>query len=237
MAYAACENPKCECTEVVVHFFEEGSDLKPRSRRLQFGVELNINTWKVGRLFDANPTSNPLIQEFVGSLTGDIKDNIRVQYRSFRRAMVTEAQFRVPAAAVRKGHMASAEEIFGLSKELDGCGLTLPLLTEHKGSLFRIHDFYCMNPSCKCGEVHLSVVQVGQKAVQAAKTEPLFAARLHFEGKMGLSYISGSIPKTDAVEFISEWLRKHPAAVVEIGERYRRIKVVGQRLLKRRGSR
>jgi len=237
MAYSACENPKCECADVVVTFFEEGSDIKPRSRCLQFGVELNINTWKVGRLFDANPTSNPLIQEFVGSLTGDVKDNIRIKHRTFRQAVVTEARFRISAAAVCKGHMASAEEVFGLSKEPGACALTLPLLAEHKGSLFRIHDFYCMNPSCKCGEVHLSVVQIDHKAIHAAKTELLFAARLHFEGKVGLNYISGSIPKPDAMEFISEWLRKHPAAVVEIGERYRRIKVVGQRLLKRPGSR
>lgn len=237
MAYSACENPKCACADVVVTFIEEGSDMKPRSHRFQFGVELDINTWKVGRLYDANQTSNPLIREFVGSLTGDLKDNIRIKHRTFRQAVAAEAQFLVPAAAVRKGHMACAEEVFGLSKEPDGCGLTLPLLVEHKGSLFRIHDFYCMNPSCKCREVHLSVVQIDKKADHAAKSEPLFAARLHLEGKVGLSDISGSIPRPDAVEFISEWLRRHPAAVAEIEERYRRIKAVGKRLLKRRSSR
>jgi hypothetical protein len=237
MAYSACENPKCECTNVIVTFFEEGSDGKPQSHRLQFGVELDINTWKVGQLYDANPTSNPLIREFVSSMAGDLKDNIRIKYRTFRQAVATEAQFRVSAAAVRKGHMACAEEVFGLSKEPDGCALTLPLMAEHKGSLFRIHDFYCMNPSCRCGEAHLSVVQVDKKADHAARTEALFTARLRFEGKIGLSDISGTIPRPDAVELLSEWLRRHPAVVVEIEERNRRIKAVGKRLLKRRNRR
>ena len=235
MTYSACDNPKCECTNVVVTFIEEGmGGGKPHSHCLQFGVELDINTWKAGELYGATAASNPLIQEFVGSRTEELKNNIRVKRRTFRQAVVAEAQFRVPAATVRKGHMACPEEIFGLSQEPDACGLTLPLLAEHKGSLFRIHDFYCMNPSCKCGDVHLSVFRVDKNADPAAKTEPLFAALLHFEGKVGLKDVSGTMPRQDAVEFVSEWLRKNPAAIVEIEERYRRIKAVGKRLLKRR---
>ena len=68
-------------------------------------------------------------------------------------------------------------------------------------------------------------------------SEPLFSARLRFEGEVGLNDISGTLPGQDAVELISEWLRKNPAIVVEIEERYRRIKGVGKRLLKRRAGR
>jgi hypothetical protein len=227
-------NPKCECTNVVVTFIEEGMEGRPHSHCLQFGVELDINTWKMGELYDATAASNPLIQEFAGSLTEELKNNIRIKHRTFRQAVVAEARFRVPATAVREGHMACPEEIFGLSQEPEACGLILPLLVEYKGSHFRILDFYCMNPSCKCGEVHLSVGQVDRKGVAATKTEPLITARLHFEGKVELKDITGSIPRQDAVKFVSEWLRKNPTAIVEIEERYRRIKAVGKRLLKRR---
>jgi len=77
MVYSACENPKCACTNVVVNFIEERKNGQPQRCGLEFGVELDTDTWKVVKLHGANASSNPLIQEFAG-VTGDLKEDIQV---------------------------------------------------------------------------------------------------------------------------------------------------------------
>lgn len=233
MVYSACENPECACTNVVVTFIEEGEDRKPGNLRLQFGAELDIDTWKLGELYGETPHSKPLIQEFIFGLDGDLKEDIRTRRRTFREAVTKAARFRVSAAAVRKGHMVCAEEVFGLSKEPAGCGLTLPLLAKHEGSLFRIYDFYCMNPSCKCREAHLTVVRADMRDGPRDAPEPLFTARLGFQGKVELSDC-GTLPKQEGTKILSDWLRQYPVVLLEMEERYRRIKAIGKRLLQRR---
>jgi hypothetical protein len=51
MFYSACENPSCSCTAVVVQFSEK-PPRRPGHSRTEFGVELDVNTWQVGRLFE-----------------------------------------------------------------------------------------------------------------------------------------------------------------------------------------
>jgi len=46
--------------------------------------------------------------------------------------------------------------------------------------------------------------RIDKKADPAAETEPLFSTHLRFGGKVGLSDISGTLPRPDAVEFLSE---------------------------------
>jgi len=59
MFYSACENPGCSCTDVVVTFSEKRSGKKPGHPHVEFGVELNVNTWQAGRLFGASSVTRP----------------------------------------------------------------------------------------------------------------------------------------------------------------------------------
>jgi hypothetical protein len=114
MFYSACENPTCSCTAVVVTFSEK-SQRRPGHSRTEFGVELDVNTWQVGRLFGASSIARPLIDEFVTGLNADQKGDILVKYRSFRQAVENAARFSMPADKVRKGYMVAASEVFGVS--------------------------------------------------------------------------------------------------------------------------
>ena len=46
--------------------------------------------------------------------------------------------------------------------------------------------------------------RIDKKADPAAETEPLFSTRLRFVGNVGLTDISGTLPRQDTVEFLSE---------------------------------
>jgi hypothetical protein len=232
MFYSACENPGCSCTDVVVTFIERDAPNQRRHRRTEFGVEFDVNTWQVMKIYGASPVASPLIDEFVTGLSADLKNDILVKYRSFRQAVENAARFTMPADKIRKGHMAAADEVFGASKAANSCGLTRPLLEERQGIVYRLLDFYCMNPSCKCGEVNLSVFRADKDT--AALDKPWMVLRLHFEGKVGLSNVTGPLSSQQAATMISEWIQKDPALLGDIEARYRRIKDVGRRILGRK---
>jgi hypothetical protein len=232
MVYSACENPGCSCTDVVVTFMEKYAPNQRRHGRTEFGVEFNVNTWEVMKIYGASPVARPLIDEFVAGLSADLKNDILVKYRSFRQAVENASRFVIPADTIRKGHMAAADEVFGVSKAANSCGLTRPLLEESQGIAYRLLDFYCMNPSCKCGDAHLSVIRTGKNA--AASDKPWITLRLHFEGKVGLSHITGPLASQQATTLIAEWIQKDPALLGDIEARYRRIKDVGRRILGRK---
>ncbi len=120
--------------------------------------------WQVGRLCGASADSKPLMDEFVSGLNDEHKKEILAKYSSFRRAVENAARFAAPAAKIRKGHMVAADEIFGVSKVANSCGLTRTLPGEHQGIVYRLMDFYCMNPACKCGETRLSAFRTGEDA-------------------------------------------------------------------------
>jgi len=130
--------------------------------------------------------------------------------------------------------MVAADEVFGVSKVSNSCGLTRPILEEHRGIVHRLLDFYCINPSCKCGETHLSVIRVDKDT--AASDEPWITLRLHFEGKVGLSHVTGPLSRQQATALITEWIQKDPALLGDIEARYRRIKEIGRRILGRKGK-
>jgi hypothetical protein len=230
MFYSACENPGCSCADVVVTFSEKRSQRTPGHSRTEFGVELNVKTWKAGRLYGASPIARPLIDEFITGLNADTKEDILVKYRSFRQAVENAARFTVSVDKIRKGHMVAADEVFGVSNVANSCGLTRPFLEEHQGIVCRLLDFYCMNPSCKCGETHLSVLRTGKDA--AASDKPWISVRMHFEGKVGLSHVAGPLSRQQATALMTEWIQKDPALLGDIEARYRRIKDVGRRLLR-----
>jgi hypothetical protein len=234
MFYSACENPGCSCTDVVVTFSEKRSGKKLGHPHVEFGVEFNVNTWQAGRLFGPSSVTRPLIDEFVAGLNAELKDDILAKYRSFRQAIKKAARFTAPADKIRKGHMAAADEIFGMSKAANSCGLTRPFLEEHEGIVYRLLDFYCMNPSCKCGETHLSVIRSGKDA--SASDKPWITVRLHFEGKVGLSNVTGPTTRQQATELMTEWIQKDPALLGDIEARYTRIKDIGRRILGRKAK-
>lgn len=234
MLYSACENPKCSCRNVVVTFIEEREDFQPKKPHLEFAVELDIDTWKAVKMYNAAPQVKPLVQEFLDRLTEDLQANIRAKHHSFRTAITKAAEFYASPGDIRNGKMIAAAEVFGLSKEPAACGLTWPLMTEHLGSLYHFYDYYCINPSCRCKEVHLAVSRIEGGGKSPASVKPLFSARLSFTGKLQLGEISSPFSRKQAVELLSEWLRANPAAIVELEERYKRIKAAGKRLLKGR---
>ena len=108
--------------------------------------------------------------------------------------------------------------------------MTRPLLEEYKGIVYRLVDFYCLNPSCNCGETYLSVVQADKDA--AASDKPWITLRLHFEGKVGLSDATGPLTSQQATMLVAEWIQKDSALLGDIEARYRRIKGVGRRILR-----
>ncbi len=173
MFYSACENPACSCTDVVVSFIEKRPPKNPGRPRIEFAVTLNVNTWKAGRLYGAGSITKPLIDEFITGLSDEHKGEIMVKYRSFRQAIENVSRFSVPPNKVLKGHMTAADEVFGVSNAANSCGLTRPLLEEHKGIVYRLVDLYCMNPSCKCGDVHLNVIRADKDS--AASDKPWIA--------------------------------------------------------------
>lgn len=233
MFYSACENPRCSCADVVVTFSEKRFQKKPEHRLTEFGAELNIKTWRVGRLYGASTVTRPLMDEFVTGLNAERKEDILVKYSSFRQAVENASRFAAPAAKIRKGHMVAADEVFGVNKEASSCGLTRPLLEEHQGILYRLLDFYCMNPSCKCGETHLRVIRTVK---DTASDKPWMTVRLHFDGKVGLSDVTGALTRHQATSLVAEWIRKDPALLGDIEARYERIKDVGRRILSRKST-
>ena len=93
----------------------------------------------------------------------------------------------------------------------------------------------CINPSCDCQSVHLVGVRVSPSGYSLASAEPLFSFHLKLGGKLQMSDVSGPTSPQQISELLSEWFRKNPTALVELEERYRRVKAVGQRLMKKRG--
>jgi hypothetical protein len=228
MTYSACENPQCTCRNVIVAFIEETEDLKPRKPHFEFSLELDVDCWKVVKTHHANERVRPLVEEFLRHLNEDLQASIRTKYHTFRLAVIKASEFRLSAAKIRKGTLVAASKVFGISRDPLGCSLSSSLSTERGGALYRIYDYYCMNPSCECNDAHLVVGRVDRSGA----TEPqfFFSARLTFAGQMELKETSAECSREKAAGFISEWLSANPMAYVELRDRYERIKAIGKRL-------
>ncbi len=48
--------------------------------------------------------------------------------------------------------------------------------------------------------------------------------RLHFDGRAGLSEVTGPLTRHQAVSLLTEWIQKDPALLGDIDARYERIK-------------
>jgi hypothetical protein len=109
-----------------------------------------------------------LTREFLARLTEDLRANIRAVYDTFRLAIIKSSKFRISSAKIRNGTLVAAADVFSISKDPIACGLARPFLTEYSGSLYRIDDYYCINPSCECNDTHLVV----SRTKKAARRNP-----------------------------------------------------------------
>ena len=77
-------------------------------------------------------------------------------------------------------------------------------------------------------------MRVSPNDCSPASAKPLFSFHLKLGGELQMSDVSVPTSPQQISELLSEWFRKNPTALVELEERYRRIKAVGKRLMKKR---
>lgn len=237
MVYLACENPRCPCRDVVVSFLEETNDGQARKSGLEFGFRLNTNNWRITELLGRSPRVDVLVREFQDGFSEDVKKDILACYTSFRKAVRSAASFKASAKNIRSGRLFSAVEVFGFDETSTPGALGSPFLTVFEENTYRLDDFYCLNPSCPCQETHLNVLRL--KAANDPLEEPayVFTVRYGFAEKAEFTKLAAGVSPDWGGRLLTHWIETSPSAVGNFLERYKRLKEVGKRLVKKRRRR
>lgn len=231
MAYLACENPQCACGEVICDFRQVTPDGRPDKSGLQFALRIKVDTWQIVERLGGWPGVESLIEEFQAGLSYDVKQDILASYTPFRKAIENAGRFRASAKKIRSGRLFSAAEVFGVDGPPIPGALGRAFQTTFEKNIYRIDDFYCMNPSCQCLEVHLCVSQIGDDG----QPLHLFDARYGFTSTLAeLTRLRAGVSADWGGQLLRNWTESNPTAVTDIVERYNRLKEVGKRLVSKR---
>ncbi|MCU0286476.1 MAG: hypothetical protein MUF15_08750 [Acidobacteria bacterium] len=231
MSQVICNNPGCECKDITLGFTEIDESGIPLKRPFTFSLSLDLDTWQEGKTFKQSKISQGFIDEFIKDLTDEMKTRFMENYQNCKRKFRNAQKFKMSVAEIKQGALVSYMDVFGDTGSILSGGKDIGLFFKNNGDMYFIHDLYCVNPNCKCDEVHLGFFKYEQ-AFNSVRE--IFICRLPFKNKVKVYLMQCSCTKEEAIEIFQKWWKSESATLIGLLKmRYKEMKEIGQKLFSR----
>jgi hypothetical protein len=228
MRKESCRNPECNCNEVALEFSEFDENGAPLTNPIQFFFRLNIETWKENGKTERSELFQGLVDEFINSLTDDIKGEFKKYYETSREKAKQAAKFDMPLNMIKTGGLVSYSQIVGDSGSIYSGGNACGFIFEDEKSEYFIDDLYCIDPQCNCEIAHLFFLSPD---IQNKEVINSFIAQLDF--KKGFRIDKTTLPEKDAMRIFTKWLESDPYIIEVLKHRYTEVKYIGKNLVEK----
>jgi len=223
-----CSNPDCNCNELDLEFLEFDEKKAYLTNRIHFSFRLSLETWKENGNPERSELCQGLVDEFIKSLTDEMKREYKRYYEFNKKEAKLAAKFDMSLNDIYSGRLVAYSQIFGNSGSIafggSGCGF----LFKDKNEEYFIDDLYCVDPRCNCELAHLFFIK--QDNVNKTVFNS-FVSRLNF--KKGFEIGESTLPEKDARRIFKKWLESVPDAIDVLKGRYKEIKEIGKNLVEK----
>jgi hypothetical protein len=218
-----CDNPECECNNVVLAFVETSPQFKPIPGAMEFTINLSLKDWQFESLVNRRASQElvgKILKEFQNDLTPQIKERFQKRYQIVKEFAKRALKFDLSEDEILSGAMRGYWEVFGDSESV------FSFEFEHEDQRYLIIDQYCLNPECDCQNAAITFV-----AYDDGSTEDAFAVFVDLKMKYKIEF--SKIPKKKLQQIVAAWLQDQPEAAETIAYRYEKMKEVGRLALER----
>jgi hypothetical protein len=208
---AYCTDPRCDCETAHLH-------LQKLDSGESFSLGLNLKD------FTPNPQSfeerhRAVAEEFIKKLSGLQKAALISHYRRAKEFGREDPTSYLDFSSFEFGRYLAYEGVFGRGdKEVFDF--------THEGRRYSIVDGYCLDPSCDCRTVVLTIYGAEPPADSSGHAF-LFQLKLDDQSWVGMK------PSEQAEKFFNERIRGNVEFFAVLMERYSKMKELGKKVLKR----
>ena len=218
-----CSNPKCDCTEGVLRFFE--LSLSGHVLNEMFQIKIDVKTWEIKETIISNILINAeeMIEEFIDGLDG-VKDTLLKHYKRSKGLNTDNAMDFMTKDIedmILEGLVLGYEEIFGIEEMIS--------FSMDSVETWTIDDQYCSNPKCLCNEGVLTFFKVNRDKYEQ---EPAFSVRMNIKN---YAYdVEYNEVGTEKITEVMDHLKAHePELLKTIYNRYHDVKEVSKAVIKK----
>jgi len=154
-----CTNPTCDCTDVLLRFFDTGDG--PEDAIPVFSFRLDLETRKVTekKVNNKKIRATKLIGEFINALDDETMDRFRLhlsQAKQYGRKHYLDYLPKQVIDGVLNGYIIPYVSVFG-SGEMGVLGF------QYDSDDYFVVDYYCVDPKCSCQDAHLQFIKINHR--------------------------------------------------------------------------
>jgi hypothetical protein len=229
-----CANPDCECGDVFIDLLEYDKSCPSGEGRLKLTLRIDTATWQELEAPPRSEALNALAQEFLREYPAKERAAWQAEVAEKRRIVRRLRECRLDPRDVETGKLVAFREVVIEPGSLVPSSLLFLFQFEHAGIKYLMDDFYCSNPDCHCGDVHLTFFGFTGAPVASGKAviKECFQVVLSLEGRVQ-SVDCPPAMRAQATAVLKAW-RKSPEFEHRLESflwRYAKIKEIAARSL------
>ena len=224
----ACDNPDCDCTEIVLSFMPLEEEAPSLARGREFRVRVDPETWTLLPPGEGDKEDREFVEEYLRTLDPEIIKELGCGQEWSRDDKQILRDFVFSPREMLEGGVVPHDDVDGFCPSVasGGWGFHHKLDLSEERTCYVI-DAYCANPKCDCRQAHLVFTQVWQKPEKIV-ISTLFTAICTLKGKMSLDG-KMAISSGEAWDLLSRWQMKYPDGLEDIRRNYREMRAISKR--------
>lgn len=210
---AYCTNPRCECETVHLHFSRLGGE---DSFRFDLNLKDFTSNWEFQTLEEKHLV---VAREFTKNLNSLQKAALISHYRRAKEFGEEDPTSYLNFSPFEFGRYLAYEAVFGRERKK-------VFEVAYEDKRYSIVDCYCLDPSCDCKTVVLTIYEAKPPADSSGYAF-LFQLKLDDQSWVGTT------PSERAEKFFNERIRGNVELFAVLMERYHKMKELGRKVLRR----
>lgn len=233
MSQVICKNPECDCKDITLGFTEIDETGIPLAKPFTFSFSLDLETWQEGKTFKQTKLSQGFVEEFIENLTDEMKTRFMENYEYFKQKARNAQRFKMSAEEIKQGALVSYMDVFGDSGSFVSGGKDIGFSFKNNEKMYFMDDLYCINPRCKCQEVHLRFLTYEQ---EDNAFREILICRMSFKNRVKIDLAPSSCTKEEAIKILDAWQESEPGTIELLISRYEEMKKIGRQTFPRVGK-
>ena len=209
---STCSNP--ECSLLHISFEENGERLNPGT----FSIDIDMQTWREHRApLNRSNRRTEIVKAYLSQIPSSVKHGYMALIRRKQASRLLNEYILTPETYYENLLISYPTVLSGDGESQK----SLDLGVEQDGFKLWIEDFYCWNPTCRCEEVKLHFIKVGE---DPSVQESVGNFNLRFDGS-----IVDQTGDLKGSELVAELQAEHPEILKTLESRYQEMKKIGKR--------